>query len=93
LRMEGEAGDWHETAGEKNAKDAQPGMAVPQGCLLEGAKSWAEVVRARMLTEEGRGNRVMAPRVMTIDARRMRGERMDMAGFARKTEWNYLGRS
>lgn len=133
LRMEGEAGDWRETAGETSA---QPGMAVPQfqavgaenwrekaaveeiekvreegggktniwkngergkswhaaGCLLGGGKSWAEVVRSRMQTEDGRarGNRAMAKRVMSIDARGMDGKRMDAAGFAMRTEWNYL---
>jgi len=67
------------------------------GCLLEGTKSWAEVVRSRMQIEDGRapGNRMMANhamagRVLSIDARKMDGKRMDAAGFAIKTEWNYL---
>jgi hypothetical protein len=62
------------------------------GCLLEGTKSWAEVVRSRMQTEDARarGNRVTADRVLSIDARKMAGKRMDAAWFAIKTEWNYL---
>jgi recombination protein RecA len=67
------------------------------GCLLEGTKSWAEVVRSRMQTKDPRahGNRVTADRSMTgrvlsIDARKMTGKRMDAAEFAIKTEWTYL---
>ena len=92
LRMEGETGVWRETGPNQNAKNTPPGLTVPQGCLLEGAKSWAEVVRSRMRMEDGqaRGERVMSPRVMTIDARKMSGKRMDAAGFAVKTAWNYL---
>ncbi len=67
------------------------------GCLLEGTKSWAEVVRSRMQTEDGQapGNRMMtnhamAGRVLSIDARKMGGKRMDAAEFAIKTEWTYL---
>src|SRR5271170_4464641 len=79
----------NEMAREKNAHAA--------GCLLEGTKSWAEVVRSRMQTEDGRapGNRmitnhVTAGRVLSIDARKMDGKHMDAAEFAIKTEWNYL---
>jgi hypothetical protein len=98
LRMEGEAGLWSETSQKtsrekswetglgKSAKDPQPGLAVPQGCLLEGAKSWAEVVRSRMQTEDGRAR----GRVMSIDMRRVSGKGMNGAGFAAKTQWNYV---
>src|SRR5271154_6336700 len=107
LRMEGEAGVWRETSRAINPV-AQPILAVrssPEqgknvhtaGCLLEGTKSWAEVVRSRMQTEDGQalGNRIkanhaMAGRVLSIDARKMDGKRMDAAGFAIKTEWTYL---
>jgi hypothetical protein len=66
--------------------------APAAGCLLEGTKSWAEVVRSRMQTEDARArvNRVTAGRVFSIDARKMDGKRMDAAGFAIKTEWSYL---
>jgi flagellar biosynthesis/type III secretory pathway ATPase len=61
------------------------------GCLLEGTKSWAEVVRSRMQTEDARAHdRSMTGRVLSIDVRKMDGKRMDAAGFAIKTEWNYL---
>jgi hypothetical protein len=88
LRMKGEAGAWRETARETLPETgAQPRLAVPQGCLLEGTKSWAEVVRSRMQTEDGwaRGNRVMS-----IDARKIEGKQMDATGFVAKTAWNYL---
>jgi len=57
------------------------------GCLLESAKSWAEVVRSRMRSEDGQPK---AHRVLSIDARGIRGQRMHAAGFAMKTQWNYL---
>jgi recombination protein RecA len=67
------------------------------GCLLEGAKNWAEVVRSRMQTEDARtrGNRVtadrsMTDRVLSIDAWKMDGKRINSTRFAIKTEWNYL---
>ena len=67
------------------------------GCLLGGAKSWAEVVRSRMQTEDGRAkanrvmaNRMKANRVLTIDARETNGKRMDATEFEIKTGWNYL---
>ena len=88
LRMEGEAGEWRETAGKNDAtkKDAQKNSWHAAGCLLGGAKSWAEVVRSRMQTDKrAKAGRVVANRVLSIDARKM-----DEARFAMKTEWNYL---
>jgi hypothetical protein len=87
LRMEGEAGVWRETAEEALPEaGTKPGLVVPQGCLLEGAKSRAEVVRSRMQTDgQARGNRVMS-----IDVQRMDKKRMAATVFAMKTEWNYL---
>ena len=97
LRMEDEAGTWWETAremtrktgAENNApkKDAEENGSHAAGCLLESAKTWAEVVRSRMQTEDGRtrGNRVMS-----IDVRELDKKRMNAASFALKTQWNYL---
>jgi len=90
LRMEGKAGVWRETGGAENdvrKKDAHKNSSHAPGCLLEGAKSWAEVVRSRMQTEDwqARGNRVMS-----IDVRKMNTKRMNAAGFEIKTQWNYL---
>jgi recombination protein RecA len=103
LRMEGEVGIWRETtrdttqetavsksdARRKNLqKNVEQGKNVhAAGCLLDSAKSWAEVVRSRMQTEDGRAR---GNRVLSIDAREMNGHRVDAAGFAVKTEWNYL---
>jgi recombination protein RecA len=98
LRMEGEAGVWRETAQNATASKSiaaanvqdKRGHAV--GNLLEGGKSWAEVVRSRMQSEDGqpKARRVMKNRVLSIDSRRMDSTRMDAAKFAVKTEWNYL---
>jgi len=97
LRMEGEAGVWRETA--QNAvpenvagANAQGKPEHAEGNLLEGGKSWAEVVRSRMQSEDGqpKARRVMKNRVLSIDARRMDSTRMDAAKFVVKTEWNYL---
>jgi recombination protein RecA len=98
LRMEGEAGVWRETsenaASSENAAaaNAQEKRKHAVGNLLEGGKSWAEVVRSRMQSEDGqpKARRVMKNRVLSIDARRMDSTRMDAAKFAVKTEWNYL---
>jgi hypothetical protein len=72
----------------KNATRKKNVLAA--GCLLEGAQSWAEVVRSRMQMGDGgaRGNRVMS-----IDAREMNKKRMNAASFAIRTEWNYLSES
>jgi hypothetical protein len=97
LRMEGEAGVWRETA--QNAvpenvagANLEEKREHAEGNLLEGGKSWAEVVRSRMQSEDGqpKARRVMKNRVLSIDARRMDSTRMDAAKFAVKTEWNYL---
>ena len=97
LRMEGEAGVWRETA--QNAvpenvagTNLEEKREHAEGNLLEGGKSWAEVVRSRMQSEDGqpKARRVMKNRVLSIDARRMDSTRMDAAKFAVKTEWNYL---
>jgi hypothetical protein len=97
LRMEGEAGVWRETAenaAPENAAatNAQEKREHAEGNLLEGGKSWAEVVRSRMQSEDGqpKAPRVMRNRVLSIDARRMDSTRMDAAKFVVKTEWNYL---
>jgi recombination protein RecA len=95
LRMEGEAGVWQETAREAEslpANDAEKNREHAAGNLLGGAKSWAEVVRSRMQSEDGqpKANRAMKNRVLSIDARRMDSQRMDAAKFVVKTEWNYL---
>jgi recombination protein RecA len=97
LRMEGLAGVWRETAVTGNEKEEMP-QAV--GCLLEGAKSQAEVVRSRMQTPDGgpSTNRVLPDRalsralspVLSIDAREMHGRPMNAARFEIKTEWNYF---
>lgn len=97
LRMEGEAGIWRETtsASDTRRNDSRKNAARKKnahaaGCLLEGAQSWAEVVRSRMQT----GNRgVHGNRVMSIDAREMNKKRMNAASFAIRTEWNYLPES
>jgi hypothetical protein len=90
LRMEGEAGVWSETTRETTlaGNDARGKKIHAAGCLLEGTKSWAEVVRSRMQTEDGRATRVMKNRVLSIDAREIH-KRMNAAGFAIKTKWNY----
>jgi recombination protein RecA len=98
LRMEGEAGVWRETA--ENATSSENAAATnargklehAAGNLLKGGKSWAEVVRSRMQSEDGqpKARRVMKNRVLSIDARRMDSARMDAAKFEVKTEWNYL---
>jgi recombination protein RecA len=97
LRMEGEAGVWRETAenaASENAAatNAQEKREHAEGNLLEGGKSWAEVVRSRMQSADGqpKAPRVMRNRVLSIDARRMDSTRMDAAKFVVKTEWNYL---
>ncbi len=95
LRMEGEAGVWRETAREAEfspANDAEKNREHAPGNLLEGAKSWAEVVRSRMQSEDGqpKANRAMENRVLSIDARRMDSQHIDAAKFEIKTEWNYL---
>jgi recombination protein RecA len=96
LRMEGEAGVWRETA--QNAASENVAAAYAQekrehaeGNLLEGGKSWAEVVRSRMQSGDGQPTprRVMKNRVLSIDARRMDSMRMDAAKFETRTEWNY----
>jgi recombination protein RecA len=96
LRMAGEAGVWRETAqnpASENvaATNAQEKREHAEGNLLEGGKSWAEVVRSRMQSEDGQpqARRVMKNRVLSIDARRMDSTRMDAAKFETKTEWNY----
>jgi recombination protein RecA len=96
LRMEGEAGVWRETAenatSENAATNAQEKREHAEGNLLGGGKSWAELVRSRMQSEDGqpKARRVMKNRVLSIDARRIDSTRMDGAKFAVKTEWNYL---
>jgi recombination protein RecA len=97
LRMAGEAGVWRETAQNAAsesvaATNAQEKREHAEGNLLEGGKSWAEVVRSRMQSEDGqpKARRVMRNRVLSIDARGMDGTRMDAAKFVVKTEWNYL---
>ena len=97
LRMEGEAGVWRETAERAVPENvaganAQGKREHAEGNLLEGGKSWAEVVRSRMQSEDGqpKARRVMKNRVLSIDARRMDSTRMDAAKFVVKTEWNYL---
>jgi recombination protein RecA len=97
LRMAGEAGVWRLTAQDaapKNAAatNAQEKLQHSAGNLLEGGKSWAEVVRSRMQSEDGqpKAQRVMKNRVLSIDARGMDSKRMDAAKFEIKTEWNYL---
>jgi len=101
LRMEGEAGDWPETAQETGAaekdlreKYGRKNSGHAAGCLLGGVKSWAEVVRSRMQSGDGRtkAGRALANRVLSIDARRMDEKRMDAAEFAIRTEWNYFQR-
>ncbi|MGA2419271.1 MAG: hypothetical protein ABSG69_04260 [Candidatus Acidiferrum sp.] len=74
---------------ERVSKDneAQEKTSHAAGCLLESTKSWAEVIRSRMQTEDGR---LRGSRVMSIDAREMDRKRMNAAGFALKTQWNYL---
>ena len=94
LRMEGEAGVWRETA--QNATSSENSAATNAreklehavGNLLEGGKSWGEVVRSRMQSEDGqpKARRVMKNRVLSIDARRMDSTRMDAAKFVVKTE-------
>lgn len=74
-----------ENQAEKNI--AQEKNVHAAGCLLEGAQSWAEVVRSRMRAEDGRAR---DSRVMSIDVREMHGKRMDGASFEVKTAWNYL---
>ena len=98
LRLEGEAGVWRETA--RNVAALENAVATnrqekrehTEGNLLEGGKSWAEVVRSRMQSEDGqpKARRVMKNRVLSIDARRMDSARMDAANFEIKTAWNYL---
>jgi hypothetical protein len=95
LRMEGEAGVWRETAREAESSlvsNARERLEYTEGNLLEGGKSWAEVVRSRMQSEDGqpKANRAMKNRVLSIDARRMDSQRMDAAKFEIRTEWNYL---
>ena len=104
LRMEGEAGVWRETAWEAGAagknlrhkyvqkNESQKNSWHAAGCLLSGTQSCTEVVRSRMQMEDRRalGNRPMASRVLSIDARKMDEKRMDATDFAIKTEWNYL---
>ncbi len=98
LRMEGEDGVWRETAQNATVSEnaaganAQEKMKHAEGNLLEGGKSWAEVVRSRMQSEDGQPKslRVMKNRVLSIDARRMDSTRMDAVKFKIKTEWNYL---
>jgi recombination protein RecA len=96
LQMAGEAGLWRETAQNAvsenvAATNAQGKREHAAGNLLEGGKSWAEVVRSRMQSEDGqpKARRVMKNRVLSIDARRMDSTRMDAANFETKTEWNY----
>jgi recombination protein RecA len=67
--------------------EAQEKTAHAAGSLLESTKSWAEVIRSRMQTEDGQPR---GSRVMSIDAREMDRKRMNAAGFALKTQWNYL---
>jgi recombination protein RecA len=96
LQMAGEAGVWRGTAqnaASENvaATNAQEKREHAAGNLLQGGKSWAEVVRSRMQSEDGqpKARRVMKNRVLSIDARRMDSTRMDAAKFATRTEWNY----
>ena len=96
LRMEGEAGVWRETSSNAaSASNAKEKTEHAAGNLLEGGKSWAEVVRSRMQSEDGqsKAHRVMKNRVLSIDARRMDSKRMDATKFEIKTEWNYLRES
>ena len=96
LRMEGEAGVWRETSSSAaNASNAKEKAEHAAGNLLEGGKSWAEVVRSRMQSEDGqpKAHRTMKNRVLSIDARRMDSKRMDAAKFETKTTWNYLHES
>jgi len=67
--------------------EAQEKISHAAGCLLESAKSWAEVVRSRMQSADGQPR---GSRVMSIDAREMDRKRMNAAGFTLKTQWNYL---
>lgn len=103
LRMEGEYGVWRETAQNQAPEDAASEHTInaqekpehAEGNLLQGGKSWAEVVRSRMQSEDGQPKacRVMKNRVLSIDARRMDSTRMDAAKFEMKTAWNYLRES
>jgi hypothetical protein len=96
LRMEGEAGVWRETVSDAaSASNVQEKTEHAAGNLLEGGKSWAEVVRSRMQSEDGqpKAHRLMKNRVLSIDARRMDSTRMNAAKFETKTAWNYLHES
>jgi recombination protein RecA len=101
LRMEGEAGVWQETAREAESSrmnNAEKKLEHAAGSLLEGAKSWAEVVRSRMQSEDGqpKANRAMKNRVSSIDARRIDSKRINAAKFELKPSgiiWMALQRS
>jgi recombination protein RecA len=101
LRMEGEAGVWQETAREAESSrmnNAEKKLEHAAGSLLEGAKSWAEVVRSRMQSEDGqpKANRAMKNRVSSIDARRIDSKRINAAKFELKPSgiiWMALPRS
>jgi hypothetical protein len=109
LRMEGGAAAWRETrkvtglrknAERQRASDknlvAREDAVHAAGFLLEGVKGWAEAVRSRMQTEDGRpkaqraaGQQVLS-QVLSIDARGLHGPRVDTAQLMMKTAWNYL---
>jgi hypothetical protein len=110
LRMEGRAAAWRETrkvtglrknAERQRASDknlvAREDAVHAAGFLLEGVTGWAEAVRSRMQTEDGRpkarraaGQQVLS-QVLSIDARGLHGPRVDTAQLEMKTVWNYLG--
>jgi recombination protein RecA len=105
LRMESGAAAWRETAKERapdlqgrsrgkktSARSGEREAPVHSaGFLLEGVKSWAEAVRTRMQTEDGRpkARRAAGQQVLSIDARGMAGARPDGAQLTMKTGWNY----